>query len=108
MPVVGMSLVPAFLAVPLIGPVVGIGSHLAPLPQALSGALTDCPAAIALILHTRIWRKHTPAMGAANLAVHGSLLKEPEPIRTALPGKYKNQIQRRWLKEVLRKYIQVG
>lgn len=99
---------PALLAVPLIGPVVGIGGHLAPLPQALSGPLTDCRAAIALILHTRIGIKHTPAMGAADLAVHGSLLREPEPTRIALPGKYKNQIQRRWLKEVLGKYIQVG
>jgi hypothetical protein len=37
-----------------------------------------------------------------------SLPQKPEPIKIELRGKYKNQIQKKWLKEAFKKYIQVG
>jgi hypothetical protein len=66
-----MFLLPSFLAVLLIGPVVFISGHFAPLPEPLSGTLASPAATVALILDPGIAEKHTTAMGAPDLMVHG-------------------------------------
>lgn len=67
----GMTPVPSFLAISLVGPIVGIGCHLLPLPEVFPGTLTTLLAAIALVLDSMIEAEQTPTMGTSDLLVHG-------------------------------------
>jgi len=75
-PVMGMLVLPAVLAVSLVGPVIGISGHFFALPLRFSGPLAGLVRTETLGLGTGIRHKETPAMGTAHLAVHGFLLCE--------------------------------
>jgi hypothetical protein len=75
-PVMGMLVLPAVLAVALVGPVIGISRHFFALPLCSSGALAGRVGTETLGLGTGIRPKETPAMDTAHLAVHGFLLRE--------------------------------
>jgi hypothetical protein len=75
-PVLGMLMLPALLAVALVGPVIRIGGHFVALPLRFSGSLTGLVCTEALRLGTGIRHKETLALGTANGAVHGFLLRE--------------------------------
>jgi hypothetical protein len=75
-PILGMLVLPAVLAVSLVGPVIGISSHCGALPLGFSGPLAGLVGADTLRLDPGIRQHETPAMGPANGAVHGCLLHE--------------------------------
>ena len=75
-PVLGMLVLPAVLAVALVGPVIGIRGQFGTLPLGFSGALAGLVGAETLRLDSGIRQHETPAMGTANGAVHGFLLRE--------------------------------
>jgi len=70
LPVVGIASAPAFLALFLVGLVVGIGVELVSLPGALPRTLAFFLAAIALVLDAMVRNKQAAAMGTTDL-VHG-------------------------------------
>ena len=75
-PILGMLMLPAVLAVALVGPVIRIGGHFFALPLRFSGPLAGLVRTEPLGLGTGIRHKETPAMDTAHLAVHGFLLRE--------------------------------
>jgi hypothetical protein len=75
-PVLGMLMLPALLAVSLVGPVIGIGGQFVSLPLRFSGPLAGLVGAEALGLNTGIRQKMTAAMSTSTSAVHGFLLSE--------------------------------
>ena len=75
-PVLGMLVVPALLAVSLVGLVIGIRGQFGSLPLGFSGPLAGLVGAETLRLDPRIRQHETPTMGTANGAVHGFLLRE--------------------------------
>ena len=75
-PVLGMLLLPAVLAVSLVGPVIGISGQFVSLPLGFSGPLAGLVGAEALGLNTGIRQKMTAAMGTLTSAVHDFLLSE--------------------------------
>jgi len=83
-PVLGMLVLPAVLAVALVGPVIGIGGHFVALPLRFSGPLAGLVRAELLGLGPGIRHKATPAMDTAHRAVHGVLLREPASLKTWL------------------------
>ena len=69
-----MALVPFTLAVALVGLVVGIGRELFLLPFAPADALAIFVAAVALVPHSWVGVKDSPAMGSRTLnlsVLHG-------------------------------------
>ena len=83
-PVLGMLVLPALLAVSLIGPVIGIGGHFCALPLRFSGPLAGLVRAEPLGLGTGIRHKETPAMDTAYRAVHSFLLRAAVSLTTWL------------------------
>jgi hypothetical protein len=75
-PVLGMLMLPAVLAVALVGPVIGIGGHFLALPLRFPGPLAYRVGAETLGLDPGIWQKMTATMSTSMGAVHGSLLSE--------------------------------
>ena len=75
-PVLGMLIVPAGLAVSLVGPVIGIRGHFFALPLRFSGPLTGRVRPETLGRGTGMRHKETPAMDTAHGAGHGFLLCE--------------------------------
>jgi hypothetical protein len=75
-PVMGMTFLPASLAVSLVGLVVRIGGYLVLLPTGFPGPLAGLVGTESLGLDTGIGQKNTPAMGTSSLAVHDFLLGE--------------------------------
>jgi hypothetical protein len=75
-PVLGMPLLPLVLAISLVGSVIGVGGEFGPLPLSFSRALAGLVGAETLRLRPGIRHKATSAMGTANGAVHGFLLRE--------------------------------
>jgi hypothetical protein len=75
-PVLGMLLLPAVLAVALLGPIIGIRGEFVTLPLGFSGPLAGLVGAETLRLDPGIRQHETLAMGTANGAVHGFLLRE--------------------------------
>ena len=75
-PIMGMLVLPAVLAVSLVGPVIGIGGQFVSLPLSFSGPLAGLVGAEALGLNTGIRQKMTAAMSTSTSAVHGFLLSE--------------------------------
>jgi hypothetical protein len=75
-PVLGMLMLPAVLAVALVGPVIRIGGQFGTLPLRFPGALTNLVGAETLGLDPGIRQKMTATMGTSTGAVHGSLLSE--------------------------------
>ena len=67
LPVVGIASAPAFLALFLVGLVVGIGVELVSLPGALPRTLAFFLAAIALVLDAMVGNKKAAAMGTTDL-----------------------------------------
>jgi hypothetical protein len=94
-PVLGMLVVPALLAVALVGPVIGIGGHLVALPLRFSGPLAGLVGTETLSLGSGIRHKATPAMDTAHLAVHGFLLHEAVFSQRGFDRKNKNHNQSR-------------
>jgi hypothetical protein len=72
-PVLGMLVLPAVLAVSLVGPVIGIRGPFGPLLLGFSGPLAGLVGAETLRLDPGIRQHETPAMGTSNGAVHGFL-----------------------------------
>jgi hypothetical protein len=83
-PILGMVVLPALLAVALVGPVIRIGGHFFALPLRFSGALAGLLRTEPLGLGTGIRHKETPAMDTAHLTVHGFLLREAVSLTTWL------------------------
>jgi hypothetical protein len=83
-PVLGMLLLPALLAVALVGSVIRIGGHFVALPLRFSGPLAGRLRTEPLGLGTGIRHKATPAMDTAHLTVHGFLLREAVSLITWL------------------------
>ena len=75
-PILGMLVLPAVLAVSLVGPIIGISGHFGALPLGFSGPLAGLVGAETLHLDPGIRQYETPAVGTANGAVHGFLLRE--------------------------------
>jgi hypothetical protein len=75
-PVLGMLVLPSVLAVALVGPVIRIGGQFVSLPLGFPGPLTDLAGTETLGLDPGIRQHETPAMGTANGAAHGFLLRE--------------------------------
>jgi predicted membrane metal-binding protein len=75
-PILGMVVLPALLAVALVGPVIRIGGQFGTLPLRFPGALTNLVGAETLGLDPGIRQKMTATMGTSTGAVHGSLLSE--------------------------------
>ena len=75
-PILGMLMLPALLAVSLVGPVIGIGGQFVSVPLSFSGPLAGLVGAEALGLNTGIRQKMTAAMSTSTSAVHGFLLSE--------------------------------
>jgi hypothetical protein len=83
-PVLGMLVLPAVLAVSLVGPVIGICGQFCALPPRFSGSLADLVRTELLGLGTGIRHKATPTMDTAYRAVHGFLLREAVSLTTWL------------------------
>jgi len=83
-PILGMLVLPALLAVALVGPVIGIGGHFVTLPLCFSGPLAGLVRTELLGLGTGIRHKATPAMDTAYRAVHGFLLREAVSLKMEL------------------------
>jgi len=83
-PVLGMFVLPAMLAVLLVGPVIGIGGHFCALPLRFSGPLAGLVRTETLGFGTGIRHKETPAVDTAYRAVHGFLLREAVSLDTWL------------------------
>jgi len=83
-PVLGMLVLPAMLAVSLVGPVIGISGHFGALPLGFSGPLAGLVRTKPLGLGTGIRHKETPAVDTAYRAVHGFLLREAVSLETWL------------------------
>jgi hypothetical protein len=77
-PVVGMLMLPALVAVALVGPVIRIGGHFVALPLRFSGPLAGLVGAETLRLDPGIRHKATPAVGTSHRAIHGFLLREAD------------------------------
>ena len=75
-PVLGVLMLPALLAVSLVGPVIRIRGQFGTLPLGFSGPLAGLVGTETLRLNPGIWQHETPAMGTANGAVHGFLLRK--------------------------------
>jgi hypothetical protein len=75
-PVLGMPLLPLVLAIALVGTVIEVGGEFGPLPLGFSRALAGLVGAETLRLRPGIRQHETSAMGTANSAVHGFLLRE--------------------------------
>jgi hypothetical protein len=75
-PVLGMLVLPASLAISLVGPVIGISGHFVALPAGFSGPLAGLVGTEPLALDPGIRQKTTAAMGTSDGAVHGFLLSE--------------------------------
>jgi hypothetical protein len=75
-PVMGMLLLPAVLAVLLVGPIIGIRGEFVTLPLGFPGPLAALVGAETLDLDPGIRQHETLAMGTANGTVHGFLLRE--------------------------------
>jgi hypothetical protein len=75
-PVLGMLVLPALLAVALVGPVIGISGQFGTLPLRFPGPLAYLVGAETLGLDPGIRQKMTATMGTSTGAVHGSLLSE--------------------------------
>ena len=75
-PVMGMLLLPAVLAVLLVGPIIGIRGEFVTLPLGFPGPLAGLVGAETLGLDPGIRQHETLAMGTAHGAVHGFLLRE--------------------------------
>ena len=87
-PVLGMPLLPLVLAIALVGAVIRVGSEFGTLPLGFSRALAGLVGAETLRLHPEIRQHETSAMGTANGAVHGCLLREAGHRKnTAFPGR---------------------
>ena len=69
--VAGMALVPFSLTVTLIGLVVRIAQEFLLLPLPFSSALAFLFAAIALVLHSRIWLEGVSTMRTLDSSAHG-------------------------------------
>jgi len=75
-PVLGMPLLPLVLAIAVVGAVIRVGGEFGTLPLGFSRALAGLVGAETLRLHPGIRQPETSAMGTANGAVHGFLLRE--------------------------------
>src|SRR5438445_624893 len=75
-PVLGMLVGPALLAVSLVSSVIGVHGQFGTLPLSFSGPLTGLVGTETLCLNSGIRQKTTAAMGTADGAVHGFLLRE--------------------------------
>ena len=75
-PIMGMLVLPALLAVSLVGLVIGIGGQFVSLPLGFSRALAGLVGAETLRCDPGIRQPETPTMSTAHLAVHGFLLCE--------------------------------
>ena len=80
-PILGMLVLPAMLAVSLVGPVIGISGHFGALPLGFSGPLAGLVGTETLCLNSGIRQKTTAAMGTADGAVHGFLLREADNLK---------------------------
>jgi hypothetical protein len=94
-PVMRRLVVPALLAVSLVSPVIGIRGQFGTLPLGFSGPLAGLVGAETLRLDPGIRHKETSAMGTANGAVHGFLLREAGYRKNGFHRKNKNYNQRR-------------
>jgi hypothetical protein len=90
-----MLVLPAVLAVALVGPVIGVSGQFGALPLRFSGPLAGLMRTEPLGLGTGIGLKETPAMGTAHLAVHGVLLCEAVFSQRGFDRKNKNHNQSR-------------
>jgi hypothetical protein len=75
-PVMGMAVLPASLAVSLVGLVIGISGPFLALPLGFPGPLAGLVGTELLVFDTGIGPKTTAAMGTADGVVHGFLLRE--------------------------------
>jgi hypothetical protein len=75
-PVLGMLVLPVVLAISLVGSVIRIGGKFGTLPLGFSRALAGLVGAETLRLNPGVRQHETSAMGTANGAVHGFLLRE--------------------------------
>lgn len=85
LPVPGIPLSPAPLALPLVGLILRVSPHLFPLPTGLTGTLALLPATISLVLYTRVRDKMTPTVGTSICAAYGSLLMETINLQGIMP-----------------------
>jgi hypothetical protein len=83
-PVLGRLMLPALLAVSLVGLVIRLRGQFGTLPLGFSSPLAGLVGTETLRLHPGIRQHETPAMGTANGAVHGFLLREAGPRKKRL------------------------
>ena len=83
-PVLGVLMLPALLAVSLVGPVIGIGGHFVALPAGFSSPLAALIGTEPLALDPGIRQKTTAAMGTLDGTVHGFLLREAGHLKNRL------------------------
>jgi hypothetical protein len=94
-PVLGMLVLPAALAVALVGAVIRIGGHFVALPLRFSSPLAGLVRTETLSLGTGIRHKATLAMDTAHGAGHGFLLCEAVFSQRGFARKNKNHNQSR-------------
>jgi hypothetical protein len=67
LPIIGIATAPCFLALPLVGLVVGISGKFLPLPGTFPGTLALFLAAITLVLAAMVGNKQAATMGTTDL-----------------------------------------